>query len=323
MPELPEVETIARGLTARLLGRKILSFKLKRRDLRKPVPPGLKAKLEGRRIDRHFAPRQIHSLSSRRRRRADRASRHVGAAGAGRCGQSAFRPTPHDHVVFTLRRRHRAALQRCAALRPARLRGRRRPRRAPAVPASGAGAAFGTEFDGARSAGLLNGKKTSIKAALLDQRVVAGLGNIYVSESLYGAGISPKRLAGTRDEARAPSELANAIRDVLERAIAAGGSSLRDYVQASGELGYFQHQWAVYGKEGEPCPRLRLPHQHQAHRPERPFDFLLRQAAALGLSLQPMRRRRFAVLPVARHRFSGRARARAPTNSSPAPRICP
>ena len=83
--------------------------------------------------------------------------------------------------------------------------------------------------------------------------MVAGLGNIYVSESLYGAGISPKCLAGTVKGDRA-GRLANAIRDVLSRAIEAGGSSLRDYVQASGELGYFQHHWAVYGKEGEPCP---------------------------------------------------------------------
>ena len=102
-------------------------------------------------------------------------------------------------------------------------------------------------------AGLLKGKATPIKAALLDQRVVAGLGNIYVCESLYWAGISPKRRAGTVQGERA-ERLARAIRVVLERAIAAGGSSLRDYVQASGELGYFQHQFAVYGKEGEPCP---------------------------------------------------------------------
>jgi len=110
------------------------------------------------------------------------------------------------------------------------------------------------EFDGALLAKLLKGKKTSIKAALLDQRVVAGLGNIYVSESLYGAALSPRRPARTVQGERA-IQLAQAIRDVLARAIAAGGSSLRDYVQASGELGYFQHHWSVYGKEGERCPR--------------------------------------------------------------------
>jgi formamidopyrimidine-DNA glycosylase len=112
---------------------------------------------------------------------------------------------------------------------------------------------LGNEFSGPVLAERLAGKITPIKAALLDQRVVAGLGNIYVSESLYGAGLSPRRVAATVVGGRA-ERLATAIRDVLNRAIAAGGSSLRDYVQASGELGYFQHEWAVYGKEGEPCP---------------------------------------------------------------------
>jgi formamidopyrimidine-DNA glycosylase len=112
---------------------------------------------------------------------------------------------------------------------------------------------LGNEFSGPVLAAALEGKATSIKAALLDQRVVAGLGNIYVSEALFEAGIAPRRLARTVQGERA-ERLAQAIRSVLARAIAAGGSSLRDYVQTSGELGYFQHQWAVYGKEGEPCP---------------------------------------------------------------------
>ena len=93
-----------------------------------------------------------------------------------------------------------------------------------------------------------------IKAALLDQKIVAGLGNIYVSEALFRAGISPRRLAQSVAGRRA-QRLAPAIRQVLEEAIAAGGSSLRDYVQASGELGYFQHAFNVYDREGEPCPR--------------------------------------------------------------------
>jgi formamidopyrimidine-DNA glycosylase len=98
----------------------------------------------------------------------------------------------------------------------------------------------------------LKGKKTPIKAALLDQTVVAGLGNIYVCEALFRAGISPKRLARTVPGARA-EKLVPAIRDVLNAAIAAGGSTLRDYVQASGELGYFQHNFTVYGQEGQAC----------------------------------------------------------------------
>jgi formamidopyrimidine-DNA glycosylase len=108
-------------------------------------------------------------------------------------------------------------------------------------------------FDGPYLARNLAGKLTPIKSALLDQKIVAGLGNIYVCEALYRAGISPRRLAATVVGVRA-ARLVAAVREVLDEAIAAGGSSLRDYVQANGELGYFQHRWAVYGKEGEPCP---------------------------------------------------------------------
>jgi formamidopyrimidine-DNA glycosylase len=109
------------------------------------------------------------------------------------------------------------------------------------------------EFDGALLARLLEGKRTPIKSALLDQRVVVGIGNIYACESLYWARLSPKRLARTVQGERA-DRLAHAIKRVLERAIAAGGSSLRDYVSAAGELGNFQHHFAVYDREGERCP---------------------------------------------------------------------
>jgi formamidopyrimidine-DNA glycosylase len=108
-------------------------------------------------------------------------------------------------------------------------------------------------FDGAYLTTKLHGKLRPIKAALLDQRIVAGLGNIYVCEALYRAGLSPRRLAASIGRGRA-DRLAAAIRSVLTEAIVAGGSSLRNYVQADGELGYFQHHWAVYGREGEPCP---------------------------------------------------------------------
>jgi formamidopyrimidine-DNA glycosylase len=109
-------------------------------------------------------------------------------------------------------------------------------------------------FDGAFLAARLRGKATPIKAALLDQRVVSGIGNIYACEALFRAGISPRRLAGTVVGGRA-DRLARAVREVLLEAIAAGGSSLRDYVQADGELGYFQHHWAAYDREGEPCAK--------------------------------------------------------------------
>jgi formamidopyrimidine-DNA glycosylase len=113
---------------------------------------------------------------------------------------------------------------------------------------------LGNEFNGPVLAAALKGKKTPIKAALLDQKVVAGLGNIYVSEALFRAGISPKRLAKSVRGERA-EKLAAAVKAVLTDAIAAGGSSLRDYVQADGELGYFQHHWRVYEREGKACWR--------------------------------------------------------------------
>ena len=108
-------------------------------------------------------------------------------------------------------------------------------------------------FDGESLAQRLRGRKTSLKAALMDQRTVAGLGNIYVCEALFRAGLSPLRKAGSVKGPRA-GRLARAIRDVLEAAIAAGGSSLRDHRRPDGELGYFQHRFAVYGREGKPCP---------------------------------------------------------------------
>jgi formamidopyrimidine-DNA glycosylase len=109
------------------------------------------------------------------------------------------------------------------------------------------------EFDPCALSAALAGRRTPIKAALLDQRVVAGLGNIYVSEALFRSGISPRRLAASVAGRRA-TRLVPCIKETLAEAIAAGGSSLRDYVQPDGELGYFQHAWRVYGREGEPCP---------------------------------------------------------------------
>jgi formamidopyrimidine-DNA glycosylase len=251
MPELPEVETVRRGLALRMEGRRIASLSLKRQDLRLPLPVGLPQRVEGRRVERLG-------------RRAKYILLHLEDGGVliahlGMSGRmvlsspgAAAPPDPHDHVVFVLedgtelrfndaRRFGMLDYASEGELAQHRFFAHLGPE------------PLGNEFNGPALAAALAGKATPIKAALLDQRVVAGLGNIYVSESLYHAGLSPRRLAGTVAGARA-ERLATAIRDVLERAIAAGGSSLRDYVQASGELGYFQHHWAVYGKEGERCP---------------------------------------------------------------------
>jgi len=251
MPELPEVETVVRGLAQRLTGRTLQRLELFRADLREAFPDGLKAKLESRRVER---------IS----RRAKYILLHFAGSGVliahlGMSGRLVLAPSqgngqrdPHDHVVFhfddgtALRFNDARRFGLLDYAQEAALASHPRFRHLGPEPLS-------NEFSGPVLSAALAGKKTPIKAALLDQGVVAGLGNIYVCESLYGSGLSPRRLARTVAGERA-ERLATAIRDVLERAITAGGSSLRDYVQASGELGYFQHQWAVYGKEGEPCP---------------------------------------------------------------------
>ncbi|HVB18097.1 MAG TPA: bifunctional DNA-formamidopyrimidine glycosylase/DNA-(apurinic or apyrimidinic site) lyase [Stellaceae bacterium] len=249
MPELPEVETIRRGLASRMTGRQIVRAELRRADLRRPFPPMLAERLTGA---------QIGALGRRGKYilvELDDSGTlllHLGMSGRITVGGNNAPEEKHDHVVLTLddgtvvrfndprrfglvdymRRGSEAAHPLLAGMGPE-----------PLEPG----------FDGAYLARALAGKMTSIKAALLDQKIVAGLGNIYVCEALYRARLSPRRLAATVTGARA-ERLAAAIRTVLGEAIEAGGSSLRDYVQASGELGYFQHRWAVYGKEGEKCP---------------------------------------------------------------------
>lgn len=251
MPELPEVETVVRGLEQRLAGRTLELLELFRADLREAFPDDLKTKLESRRLERVS-------------RRAKYILLHFSGGGVliahlGMSGRMVLAPSrrggrrdPHDHVVFHFDDGTELCFndaRRFGLLdygEEASLASHPRFRHLGPEPLS-------NEFSGPVLAASLAGKATPIKAALLDQGVVAGLGNIYVCESLYGSGLSPRRLAKTISGERA-ERLATAIRDVLQRAITAGGSSLRDYVQTSGELGYFQHQWAVYGKEGEPCP---------------------------------------------------------------------
>jgi formamidopyrimidine-DNA glycosylase len=254
MPELPEVETVRRGLALRLEGRRVTRLTLNRPDLRLPMPADLKQRVEGRRV-RHLGRRAKYILLHLEDGGVVIA--HLGMSGRLILSAPGSAPAPagdpHDHVVFTLEDgtelrfndARRFGLLDYAVSPEALARHKFFVHLGPEP--------LGNDFNGPTLAARLEGKATPIKAALLDQRVVAGLGNIYVSESLYYAGLSPKRLAGTVVGPRA-ERLALAIREVLERAIAAGGSSLRDYVQASGELGYFQHQWAVYGKEGERCP---------------------------------------------------------------------
>ncbi|HEY1794879.1 MAG TPA: bifunctional DNA-formamidopyrimidine glycosylase/DNA-(apurinic or apyrimidinic site) lyase [Stellaceae bacterium] len=249
MPELPEVETIRRGLALKMTGRQIVRAELRRPDLRRPFPPLLDRRLMGARVGR-LGRRGKYLLIEL----DDDGTLllHLGMSGRIVASGNNAEDAKHDHVVLGL---DDGTVVRFNDPRRFGLMDYMRRGEELQHPLL---AGMGPEpleagFDGKYLAGALAGKLTPIKAALLDQRVVAGLGNIYVCEALYRAGISPRRLAGTIAAARA-TRLAEAIRSVLTEAIEAGGSSLRDYVQADGELGYFQHRWAVYGKGGEPCP---------------------------------------------------------------------
>ena len=249
MPELPEVETVRRGLALRMSGRRIVRAELRRPDLRRPFPPMLAERLDGALIG-ELARRGKYILIE-----LDDTGLlllHLGMSGRITTGGPGEADAKHDHVVLTLDDGTVVRLN--DARRFGTLDYLRRGEEAAHPLLAGMGPEpLEAGFDGAYLDRALAGKMTPIKAALLDQRIVAGLGNIYVCEALYRAGVSPRRLAATVTGGRA-ARLATAIRDVLTEAIEAGGSSLRNYVQANGELGYFQHRWAVYGREGEPCP---------------------------------------------------------------------
>ena len=250
MPELPEVETIRRGLIPALEGRRLVRVIQRRPDLRVPFPERFAERLTGRRVAaiRRRAKYLLFHLD-------DGAVLIVHLGMSGRMVVAPAVPdvfSRHDHVVFVTetgtavvfndaRRFGLMALADEAELAVHPLLCRLGPE--PLDPA----------FTGAVLAERLAGRPTPIKMALLDQTVVAGLGNIYASEALFAAELDPTRPA-SQVVGETAIKLAAAIRDVLERAVAAGGSSLRDYVNADGGLGYFQYGFAVYGRQGRPCP---------------------------------------------------------------------
>ena len=249
MPELPEVETVMRGLQLRLLDRRIVSAAVNRPDLRWPMPAGLAARLTGARVE-SFRRRAKYILM--RLAGGDSVLIHLGMSGRMVIGPPRPNtPMAHEHVVLETDDGWRVGFV--------------DPRRFGSidlVPTAAEDrhrllAGLGPEpldasFNAAMLAAALTGRRTPIKAALLDQRIVAGLGNIYVCEALFRAKIAPVRQAATITRPEV-TRLVKAIKATLTEAIAAGGSSLRDYVQPEGELGYFQHAWKVYGREGEPC----------------------------------------------------------------------
>ena len=249
MPELPEVETVCRGLATRLVGRTFVRVDQHCKALRIPLPPRFAERLVGRRVlgvGRRAKYILVH-LDDGTVMLA-----HLGMSGRMTVGNGEMAPERHDHVVFFTDDGARIAFNDARRFGLLALAAAGELDRHPLI------AGLGVEpledgFTGAALAARLRGRRTSIKAALLDQRVVAGLGNIYACEALYRARLSPRRIAATVAGRRA-GRLVAAVRQVLTEAIEAGGSSLRDYVQVSGDLGYFQHRFAVYDREGQPCP---------------------------------------------------------------------
>ena len=249
MPELPEVETVCRGLAVKLEGRRLVRVAARRPDLRVPLPRGFAKRLQGLKVER--IERRAKYILVRLEGGLVLLA-HLGMSGR-MVVANGTPPGPHDHVIFETDDGTEIRFNDHRRFGLMLLASETELATHPLLRDIGP-EPLGNAFNDEALSAALEGKKTPIKAALLDQRIVAGLGNIYVCESLYWADVSPRRLAHTCVGARA-ERLVPAIRKVLAEAIDAGGSSLRDHVQPSGELGYFQDRWAVYGREGEACPR--------------------------------------------------------------------
>jgi formamidopyrimidine-DNA glycosylase len=266
MPELPEVETVRRGLTPYMQGAKIARLELRRKDLRFPFPDQFAERVNGA---------TITALSRRAKYllieldNSETIISHLGMSGSYKVDSDVEATTPgdfhhersklaaHDHVVFHLETTEHAKIQVTY----------NDPRRFGFLVMTPTAILFehkflagigieplGNELSGPYLHRLFAARSTTFKAALLDQRLVAGLGNIYVCEALWRAGLSPfAPVSGIKQKA---DLLAQSIRDVLNEALEAGGSSLRDHRQTDGSLGYFQHRFAVYDREGKSCPKL-------------------------------------------------------------------
>ncbi len=263
MPELPEVETVRRGLDSAMAGARLAAVELRRPDLRFPFPERFAERLIGQRIEalRRRAKYLIADLDG-----TDVLVMHLGMSGSFRIEQACApiqgtgaKNSAHDHVTFGLSTGARIVYNDPRRFGFMQLIPRPEFAAHPLFRNIGI-EPLGGEFDGAALARLFVGKTTPLKAALLDQTLIAGLGNIYVCEALHRAGLSPRRAAGSlvrNDGTPSPRamHLACVIRDVLNEAVAAGGSSLRDHRQIDGALGYFQHNFRVYGREHEECMR--------------------------------------------------------------------
>lgn len=247
MPELPEVETTVEGLRSVLQGARLTLVEPRRADLRRPIPVDLRQRMTGATVT-GLGRRAKYGLIDTDR--GDTLIFHLGMSGRWRVDPSDI--GTHDHLLIE------TASGRRLALNDPRRFGSLDLVQTLAWPQFDAFTRMGPEplgpdFTTAALARALEGKAAPIKAALLDQRIVAGLGNIYVCEALNMAGIAPSKAAGKIGRQKI-AMLVDAVREVLTAAIAAGGSTLRDYARPDGELGYFSKQWRVYGREGEICP---------------------------------------------------------------------
>jgi formamidopyrimidine-DNA glycosylase len=270
MPELPEVETVRMGLSPAMEGARFKQVEVRQRRLRWPLPKDFEKRLQGQKVEGlgRRAKYLLADLSS-----GDVLLMHLGMSGSMRLrrnGQQVLgdpryfetaKDEKHDHVVFHMSNGATITFNDPRRFGSMKIVPRAKLDSEPLLRNLGP-EPLGNEFDAAMLANACAGKKTSLKAALSDQRVVAGLGNIYVCEALFRARLSPKRQASTiadrngkpNDRARA---LVDAIKTVLHDAIKAGGSSLRDHRRADGTLGDFQHKFQVYDREGEPCPHCK------------------------------------------------------------------
>jgi formamidopyrimidine-DNA glycosylase len=267
MPELPEVETVRLGLAPAMEGARFKKVEVRDRRLRWPIAKDFEKRLQGERVEGlgRRAKYLLADLSS-----GDVLLMHLGMSGSFRVGKDAkpglyyhekSKSAAHDHVVFHMSNGATVTFNDPRRFGSMKIVPRSKLDAEPLLRNLGP-EPLGNEFDAAMLAKACAGKKTSLKAALSDQRVVAGLGNIYVCEALFRARLSPKRQASTMaDRSGQPNEraraLVEAIKAVLHDAIKAGGSSLRDHRRADGSLGDFQHNFQVYDREGAPCPVCR------------------------------------------------------------------
>jgi formamidopyrimidine-DNA glycosylase len=268
MPELPEVETVRLGLAPVMEGAVIDKVDIRRPDLRSPFPARFGKRLTGRKVvglgrRAKYLLADLDDGNVLVMHLGMSGSFRIEAEGEGRIAGTYYHPRSdrraHDHVVFHLSSGATVVFNDPRRFGLMDLVPRRDLEASKHFRGMGM-EPLGNEFDGAALAKLFAGRAAPLKAALMDQRLIAGLGNIYVCEALWRARLSPERAAGsiatrTGKPTPAAERLAAAIREVLNAAIAAGGTSLRDHRRTNGELGDFQHEFAVYDREGEPCPR--------------------------------------------------------------------